>query len=196
MPKSRHKQSKPAPAGRTSLPEIETPYAILRAVRSGEISERDLRNEYTRLRDRAQKQLKRLMGSEYKVPKRWRNIEEREAFWKLSELRDVREIAYALNDLQEFINSDITNVSSRRRIDKKIVDTLREHGYTGINTKNVGDFGDFMEAMRLRYGGRKSYPSGDLAQFFSDNKGRSQSIPVNDNELMGAFLQWQAMNAV
>ena len=196
MPKSRRRQSGPTPAGRTSLPDIETPYDILRAVRSGEITEKQLRDQYTVLRDRAQKQLKRMMGSQYSIPGRWADVEKRGAFWKLSELRDVREIAYALNDLQEFINAPSASVSGRRKQEKEIISMLHEHGYTGINKENIGQFGQFMEKMRLRYGGRKNYPSGDLAQFYSDSKSQGWAIPVDETELMGAFLQWKNTNAV
>lgn len=136
------------------------------------------------------------MGSQYSVPERWADAEKRGAFWKLSELRDVREIAYALNDLQEFINAPSASVSGRRKQEREMINTLHEHGYTGINKQNVGEFGQFMEKMRDRMGGRRAYPSGDLAQFFSDSKTRGWSIPVDESELMGAFLQWQKSNAV
>lgn len=184
------------PAGRTALPDVQSPYQIIKEVRSGAITERQLRTEYTRLRDRAQKQLKRLEKSEYGVPEKWSAEAERGGFWKLSELRDPREIAFALSSLQEFINAPSASVSGRTRIAKETLSTLHEHGYTGITKKNLGQFGRFMEKMRDRMGGRKSYPSGDLAQFFSDSKTQGTRIPVKESELMEAFTAWQAVNAL
>lgn len=182
------------PAGRTALPDVQTPYQILKEVRSRSVTEKQLRSEYTRLRDRAQKQLKRLAASEYGVPEKWAAEAARGGFWKLGQLRDVREIAFAMSSLQEFINAPTASVSGRTKIAKETISTLHEHGYTGINKKNLAQFGRFMDKMRDRMGGRKAYPSGDLAQFFSDSKTQGTRIPVKDSELMEAFTAWQAVN--
>lgn len=196
---ARRKAPRPAretPAGRTALPEVQTPFRILQQVRSGEITEKQLRSEYTRLRDRARKQLNRFMEAGYDVPKEYRFFAERgkESFWKLSELKDVREITFAMADLQRFIGSKETNITGREKIDKQILQTLHKHGYTGIKKKDLRSFGKFMDKMADRMGGRKNYPSGDLAQYFSDSKTQGTRLPVNEDELEGAFRAWQAIN--
>lgn len=191
--------SKKPTAGRGPLPAEETPYEILNNVRSGEISEKQLRSEYTKLRDRARKQLDRFVKKGYEVPKEYRFFSKdrgEDSFWKLSELRDTREIAFAMADLQRFISSKETNVRGRIEIDKKIVETLRSHGYDGIDMSNVKEFGKFMKKMEDRYHSKKYYPSADLAQFFSDRKSVGRGVPVSKSGLRKAFKKWQQENAI
>lgn len=169
----------------------QTPYEIMRSA----ASDRELRAEYTRMRDQAQKQMKRLQASGYQVPSRYED-EARRGFLKLSEIRDRRELSYAMSNLSEFLTQKNTSVSGRRRIERETLEALHEHGYEGINKKNIGAFGKFMEAMRQRMGGRKHYPSGDLAQFFSEELSHMTTQPVINNELMEAFETWASVNAV
>ena len=169
----------------------QTPYEIMRS----SASDRELRAEYTRMRDQAQKQLKRLISSSYKVPERYAE-EARRGFLKLSEIRDRRELSYAMSNLSEFLTQKNTSILGRRQIERETLKALHKHGYTGITKKNIGAFGQFMEAMRQRMGGRKHYPSGDLAQFYSDKLSHSTTQPVVNNELMEAFNTWKAVNAV
>ena len=167
----------------------QTPYEIMRS----SASDRELRAEYTRMRDQAQKQMKRLLSSSYQVPERYAE-EARRGFLKLSEIRDRRELSYAMSNLSEFLTQKTTSVSGRRKLERETLETLHRHGYEGITKKNVGAFGKFMEAMRQRMGGRKHYPSGDLAQFFSDELSHFSTQPVVNDELMGAFNAWEATN--
>lgn len=193
----RRNTSRPARAaepGRTALPDVQTPYQIIRSVQTGRISEQALRSQYTVLRDRAQKQLKRLMKSDYGVPERWAAEARRGSFFKLSELRDTREIAYAMANLQEFINAPMASVRGRQTMARSALNSLHSHGYTGIKKSNLAQFGNFMEAMRQRMGGRKSYPSGDLAQFFSDSKNQGIRLPVRPDRLEAAFNKWREEN--
>ena len=183
-------------AKRNPLPAMQTPYQILSQVRAGLVTEKELRAEYTKLRDRAQKQLIRLSSSEYGVPEKWQFEADRGGFWKLSEMKGIRDIAFAMSNVQEFINAPTASISGRQQITRATVNTLHEHGYTGINRKNLRQFGRFMEKMRQRYGGRKMYPSGDLAQFFSDRKAQGLGVPVSESRLMEAFLEWQATNEI
>lgn len=169
----------------------QTPYEIMRSA----ASDRELRAEYTRMRDQARKQLKRLLSSSYQVPERYAE-EARRGFLKLSEIRDRRELSYAMSNLSEFLTQKTTSVSGRRKLERETLDTLHQHGYGGITKKNIGAFGKFMEAMRQRMGGRKHYPSGDLAQFFSEELSNMTTQPVVNSELMEAFNTWAAVNAM
>lgn len=167
-----------------------TPYEIMR---SGQ-SDKELRAEYTRMRDQAQKQMKRLVESRFKVPRRYAE-EAKHGFLKLSEIRDRRELAFAMSNLSEFLTQKTTSVSGRGKMERDAIKTLNKHGYTGINKNNIQDFGDFMDAMVLRMGGRKHFPSGDVAQFFSDELSHESTQPVVNDELMNAFYIWKAVNA-
>lgn len=168
----------------------QTPYEIMRSA----ASDRELRAEYTRMRDQAQKQLKRLVESRYKVPKRYAE-EARRGFLKLSEIRDRRELAYAMSNLSEFITQKTTSISGRAKLEREAIKTLNKHGYTEINKTNIQQFGDFMDKMVLRMGGRKHFPSGDVAQFFSDEVSKMAQRPVVNDELMAAFNVWKAVHA-
>ena len=170
-----------------------TPYEIMR---SGQ-SDRELRAEYTRMRDQAQKQMQRLINSGYRVPVRY-GLEARRGFLKLSEIRDRRELAYAMSNLSEFLTAKNTSVRGAKEIQRNILDTLHRHGFTGITNKNIATFRRFMDVLRERMGGRKHFPSGDVAQFLSDEV--LSDMPawrkVTNDELMEAFNEWVLVNAV
>jgi len=171
----------------------QTPYEIMRSA----ASDRELRAEYTRMRDQAQKQMQRLIKSGYRVPARY-GLEAKRGFLKLSEIRDRRELSYAMSNLSEFLTAKNTSVRGAREIQRSILDTLHRHGYTGINSKNIATFGRFMDVLRERMGGRKHFPSGDVAQFLSDDVVSNLSAwrTVTNDELMEAFETWASVNAV
>jgi len=171
----------------------QTPNEIMRS----SASDRELRAEYTRMRDQAQKQMQRLIKSGYRVPARY-GLEAKRGFLKLSEIRDRRELSYAMSNLSEFLTAKNTSVRGAREIQRSILDTLHRHGYTGINSKNIATFGRFMDVLRERMGGRKHFPSGDVAQFLSDDVVSNLSAwrTVTNDELMEAFETWASVNAV
>lgn len=132
-----------------------------------QIDERALRQEYTRLRKIANKRLNRLQASEYKETDL-----AKEYSGGFALLADVEDLPRELTVLARFVASEKSSVTGLKRIDRQTIETLQEHGYTFVNTKNVRQFGAFMEEMR-QAGYSKLYSSEFLANWWSE-KGRSK----------------------
>lgn len=94
----------------------------------------DLRREYTRLRDIAQKRIQRL-GNNYEWTRAYQ--EHREGFQKIKDI-DPRDLPKAFSELAKFVNSKGSSASGQREIQKKTTETLNNAiGETGaVNSRN------------------------------------------------------------
>ena len=105
-------------------------------------SEKELRKEYTRLRDIGQKRIKRLLESEYKDSETAR-------IWKkgIPKLADLEssDIPFALAELHGFISSPYSTIRGQNAKRKEIRTRLESH-YHGLNLqgKKLQQFFDFM----------------------------------------------------
>ena len=138
-----------------------------------QMDERALRKEYTRLRKVANKRLARLQASEYKETDL-----AKEYAGGFALLADVEDLPRELTVLARFVASEKSSVTGLKRIDRQTVETLQEHGYDFVNTKNVRQFGAFMEEMR-QAGLSKLYSSEFLANWWSE-KGKSKQDNVKE----------------
>lgn len=145
---SRRKQ--PRPWEIIPDPAVMNPVNVMNRLKEGERA--DIRKEYTRLRDIAQKRIKR-GGLDVKIP-------------KLGELANNSELAKNFAFLNRFIASETSTAEGRKRIQQREVETLERHKFTGINTKNVGDFNRFMSWYREKY--TAELPTGRLMVIDSD----------------------------
>ena len=103
-----------------------------------------IREEYSRLRDIAQKRLKRLGEAEPESYAYTSNV---------GRYKPVRELTTEqareqLTDLAKFIAAKTGTVRGIRQQRTKAVKTLRERGYTSITQNNIKLFGEFMETWR------------------------------------------------
>lgn len=103
-----------------------------------------LKEEYTRMRDTAQKRLKRLQRSEFSQAKAV--VERPGGFPKLSEI-SVRDLPYAMNDLYRFLHAKTSTVSGQRSRMLKTIQTFKEAGIT-ISPKEYSTFIKVLETMR------------------------------------------------
>lgn len=150
-----------------------------------QIDERALRKEYTRLRKIANKRLARLQASEYKETDL-----AKEYAGGFALLADVKDLPRELTQLARFVASEKSSVTGLKRIDKQTIETLQEHGYTFVNTKNVRQFGAFMEEMR-QAGLSKLYSSEFIATWWSE---QSRSKLDNVDELKREFEKYVGKN--
>ena len=105
---------------------------------------RALKEEYTRMRDTAQKRLKRLQKSDFSQAKA---VTDRPGgFPKLSELRQ-EDIPYAMNDLFRFLRAKTSTVSGQRSRMEKTIQTFKEAGIE-ISPKEYPTFIKVLESMR------------------------------------------------
>lgn len=150
-----------------------------------QMDERALRKEYSRLREIANKRLKRLQASEYKdtdIAKEYAG--------GFALLEDVEDLPRELTVLARFVASERTSVTGLKRIDKQTIETLQEHGYTFVNTKNVRQFGAFMEEMR-QAGLSKLYSSEFIAEWWSE---KGVSNRNNVGKLKEEFVKYVNQN--
>lgn len=110
-----------------------------------QMDEADLRKEYSRLRDIAQKRLKR-MASEWSWTESYKqNVY---AFNKLSAIRDKRTLVHKLSQLSRFVTAETGSASGLNRQRNKALATLHSHGYDFVTKENFREFIDFLEWAR------------------------------------------------
>lgn len=142
-------------------------------LRSGNIPASDIRKEYTRLRDIAQKRLKRMEGTKWA---RTETFQRNQGFYPtLKEMktgegdRVSSDLAYKLSALARFVESETSTISGNVRIMNKNLATLHEHDYDFVNKENYIEFGKFMEEYRQQKQDR-IYDSGDAAETYAQTE--------------------------
>lgn len=130
-----------------------------------EISENKaaVRKEYTRLRDIAQKRLKRLKAAGLDDTQAY--LKNYKHYPKLKDIKSDAELASRLSDLSRFITAKASMGSGQKDIMKKSLTTLHDNGYKFVNEGNFRDFGKFMEEYRIQMLDM-SYDSGDAADLY------------------------------
>ena len=140
-----------------------TPSEIKAKLEAGGDLEKEVRKEYTRLRDISQKRLKRLAAAGYSNTEVYqRNVYH---YPKLKDIKTKSELAQRLSDLSRFVGSTQSTVKGLKAREQKTLESLRESGYTFVNESNLKDFGDFMEQYRDQLLDM-DYDSGDAAELY------------------------------
>lgn len=150
----------PADYGFTSVSKrVKTPEGV-----------REARAEYTRLRDIAQKRIKRLAADPY-----WSTTQSykryREGFAKLRDIRDEM-LPIAVNSVAKFIASRESTVASLNDIRDRSIQTFHYNGYDFVNKENYRSFGEFMGAVKQLYQVKQIPDSDQVAELFNEaNRG-------------------------
>ena len=140
-----------------------TPSEIKAKLEAGGDLAKEVRKEYTRLRDISQKRLKRLAAAGYTNTEVYqRNVKH---YPKLKDIKSKSELAQRLSDLSRFVGSSQSTVKGIKSREQKTLETLKESGYTFVNESNLKDFGDFMEQYRDQLLDM-DYDSGDAAELY------------------------------
>ncbi len=141
-----------------------TPSEIKAKLEAGGSLEREVRKEYTRLRDISQKRLKRLAAAGYTDTDIYKkNVSH---YLKLKDIKTKSELAQRLSDLSRFVASSQSTVKGLKEREKKVLQTLKKSGYRYVNESNLSDFGEFMEYYRdAMYD--MEYDSGDVADLYT-----------------------------
>ena len=108
------------------------------------LSSKDLRKEYSRLRGIANKRLKAI-GRYYPESQIYKRYADK--FVKLTTLND-QQIAYKLTELADFLSRRLSSVTAIKRYENETIKSLHEDGYTFINKSNLHDFFKFMDDTR------------------------------------------------
>ena len=146
------------------------------------IPEKEIRKEYTRLRDILRKRIETINKSEFagqgiagQFP---------DGLPKLSEMRP-EDLPYVLQQFATAIRSNSGSLKGLRKRRKDTLESLHESGYTNINEENIASFARFMEEARER-GLEKVYGSDTIATLYDT----TIAIGISPDEVMKDFTWW------
>lgn len=149
-----------------------------------DVSPLEIKNEYQRLRKVANERLRKLEKAGYsdlEVYKRFRS-----KFPEYSRIRTNNALGIHLADAKHFLELQTSTVGGVHKVEKRILNSLHESGYTFVNKDNLRAFGDFMDAVRAKYKGL-IYGSDQVADLY----GASIKKGLNPSELLKDFEYWQ-----
>ena len=149
------------------------------ALQSGSLSEKEILDEYRRLRAIANKRIDRLEKAGYADTQTYlRNV----GAYKSPANYTMAELQYKLYQISKFVSAKSSTVSGMRLIEKEAIETLREKGLGRI--RNLQEFGDFMSWARTKYKNME-FDSERAAEIFNEAKRRKIDIEEikNDYEL-------------
>lgn len=116
------------------------------------MSVKEMESEYNRLRSIANSRLERLGASEF------RNVEAYKInvgkFEKTARQYTKPQLARKLYEVSRFVGAKSSSVRGQQNIRKRTIASLHKAGFTFVNKDNLKAFGDFMEDMRSRQGGK------------------------------------------
>lgn len=151
---------------------------------SKQLTERNLREEYSRLRSIAVKRLQRLGNSEWNDTDLY--LRSKNKFKKLKDIKNERELRYLFSDLHYFLESPRSSVTGLDKIRKQSIDTLHQHGYDFVTKKNFRDFGRFMEWAR-EHAQAYMYDSDRVANAYNELAVKRN---LSQQEIESAFRAW------
>lgn len=108
-------------------------------------SEDELRQEYSRMRTLAKRQITAIEKSPFKDHK---VIQNKEYLSINPDDLSKQELARYLNYTENFLSSKLSTVTGIREQRKLSIDRLHDRGYNFINTRNYSAFGQLMDDMR------------------------------------------------
>lgn len=151
-------------------------------------TDREIRREYTRLRDIAQKRVKRLGESEFRTGKAYQR--NKQGFLTLTEMTLDGQLMRGvfsgeIKKLVGFLTASTSTVSGARAQREKSLSRLQERGYDFIDKDNIQAFGEFMEEFRAEYG-RNARGSDEAAELFHD----LEEAGIDPLEVKGEFWKW------
>ncbi len=146
-------------------------------------TEREARREYQRLRRAALKRIARLEESEYKSDYIVKHGKDR--FSPSSQIVSLSALSRSLSDVRHFLESPQSSITGRRETEARTIKTLRVHGYDFVTKDNFKQFGEFMDAARMKAGG-KLLSSDRVADLYEQSE--RKAIPAD--ELLRDFEYW------
>ncbi len=164
------------------------PHFLLNVMRSekGEypITEADIRKEYSRLRQQANRNLARFVGTEWEDTQVYRyNAQRYKTLAEIDKGGGVRELASLLTDLHEYVNAKTATISGLERQRAQAIETLHDRGYTFVNKDNFKMFTQFMDDLRQKKIA-SLYDSERLAELFSTAEKTGVSIASLEQRLL------------
>ena len=140
------------------------------ALQSGSLSEKEIRDEYRRLRNIANKRIARLERAGYTDTQTYlRNV----GAYKSPSNYTMPELQYKLYQISKFVSAKSSTVGGMRLIEKQTLEKLHEKDLGRI--MNLQEFGDFMDWARAKYKNSDS-DSERAAEVYNESKRRKIDI--------------------
>lgn len=133
-------------------------------------TDRQLREEYTRLRDIARKRLDRISQSEFKNRPEFRA----QTLPKLRDMSSRTELVHAMRDVSRFVMRQTSTVTGLKAQRDKTITAFRVNLGIDLKEKDFEEFGAFMEYMRDLHGER--FDSLRAAELYEASKDRGISV--------------------
>lgn len=140
------------------------------ALQSGVLSEKEIRDEYRRLRNIANRRIERLEKAGYGGTQAYLM---NAGAYKSASNYTMSELQYKLYQISKFVAAKSSTVSGMRLIEKTAIETLQEKGLGRV--KNLQEFGDFMGWARARYK-NSDFDSERAAEVYNEAKRRMIDI--------------------
>lgn len=172
------------------------------AFKYGNVSGEDIRKEYSRLRQVANKRLQRMEGTKYESSQTYlKNVGkyttiaeiQKEALAHAQNMKpEAREryvdmhVAKKMSEMYKFLTAKTGSIRGMQRAENQLIETLQERGLTFINKKNIQQFGEYMEYMRTLHKNRM-FDSERAADLF----GTATKKGINPLEIAEDFEYWQ-----
>lgn len=150
------------------------------------LSSADMVKEYTRLSRQANRNLERIMRSEFASDQYFRKY--KQGFPSAAELTESQ-LAHELQEVARFTSGSHRSYSALRETRREAVRSLKEHGYTGITYRNFPDFAAFMDAVKGAYNDGQ-YDSERAVEAFEANEKKRRN-KVSPEQLAEDFRNWQ-----
>lgn len=143
-----------------------------------------IRREYSRLRDIAVKRLERLGRNEPGSYAYRANVNQ----YAPARGQTTEQLRQAMPLLAKFIAAKTGSVKGIREQRRKAVESLQESGFTFINSSNIKEFGEFMDAFRAKKGAARSYNSFQAAETYEF----TQEHNLDVDKVKDKFAAWLA----
>ena len=159
------------------------------SLESGRFSQKELRQEYSRLRGIVNKRIGRLEASEWltsegNVPYNLR----REYYPALKDIKDERQLVLKLRELATVVESRRSTIYGLEDIREESVKTMQAEGYDWVTKENWKEFSEFMKKARTMAAGR-IFDSDEAVAIFA-NAPSTKRGTKNKNALRTAFKSY------
>lgn len=158
-------------------------YYMPELLRQGILTPEQMKAEYTRLRNVANKRLLRMQDTRFENYQSFQqNVDK---FIPVSQISSERELIYRLSEVERFISAKTSTISGIRDIERRTLESLQDAGYTFVNAKNLAAFGEYMAEYRAQHL-NEIYDSDEAYKLFVQTQKRGIGL----SKIRGDFEYW------
>lgn len=152
-------------------------YELNRLFERGQLDPYEAMKDYTRMRDSAMRQVRRIQASDVKM------TTERPEFVKPSQIKSTSELLHAISDIQQYKRSGNYTIRERREKRDKAISTMRSHGMDFVDRDNYSTWARFMQWFYDNKVDRIFGSRDDVVEdFFEDTWEELEDTPVSEWE--------------